>query len=186
MKFLTSVSGKVEDTVNRIKSSGEYETVTSKVDEAVTRFRNSGEFTAVTSKINDTVDRIKNSNEYANVDEQMENAISTCEGGYGKGRQQGGPEDQRHHQFHYRKHVRAGRKTFSAEDSSEAAASSEPAEAGAGMPRKREAADSGFTDSQNGEDKKRRQSGGIETDTFTFIKDSMQNIRSFCMESFHT
>ena len=66
----------MENTVNKIRSSEEYENVTSKMDEAVTRLRNSDEFNAVTSKISDAVDRIKNSNEYANVDEQMEHAIS--------------------------------------------------------------------------------------------------------------
>ncbi len=110
-EILTSVSGKVEDTVNRIKSSGEYETVTSKVDEAVTRFRNSGEFTAVTSKINDTVDRIKNSNEYANVDEQMENAISRVKEATEKAVSKVGQRINATINS-TGKHVRAGRKRF--------------------------------------------------------------------------
>ena len=74
--FFSTVSGKVENTVQKIRSSEEYGNVTSKVDEAVARLRHSEELNAVTSKINDAVDRIKNSNEYANVDEQMEHAIS--------------------------------------------------------------------------------------------------------------
>lgn len=66
----------MEDTVQKIKASEEYETVTSKVDEAVTKLKNSEEFESVTHKINDAVERIKNSNEYANVDEQMESALN--------------------------------------------------------------------------------------------------------------
>ncbi len=74
--LLNNVSEKVEDTVQKIKASEEYETVTSKVDEAVTKLKNSEEFESVTHKINDAVERIKNSNEYANVDEQMESALN--------------------------------------------------------------------------------------------------------------
>ena len=75
-EFFSNVSGRVEDTVNRIRSSEEFETVAGKMDEAVTRIRNSEEFGAVTGKINEAVDRIRNSNEYANVDEQMEHALN--------------------------------------------------------------------------------------------------------------
>lgn len=74
--LLNNVSEKVEDTVQKIKASEEYETMTSKVDEAVTKLKNSEEFETVTHKINDAVERIKNSNEYANVDEQMESALN--------------------------------------------------------------------------------------------------------------
>lgn len=74
--LFNDVSEKVEDTVQKIKSSEEYETLSSKVDEAVTKIKNSEEFENVTTKINDTVERIKNSNEYANVDEQMESALN--------------------------------------------------------------------------------------------------------------
>lgn len=75
-EIISNVSGKVEDTVNKIRSSEEFGAVTSRVDGAVTKIRNSEEFGTVAGKINEAVERIRNSNEYANVDEQMEHAIN--------------------------------------------------------------------------------------------------------------